>query len=775
MIQLVTNMLEESSNIAASNFISSLVKSLQILCNGQVDFNESIELIGHINVRVDHKFKFNYIVDEQVSKEGDDASTTFLSNSYHSSPPSRLSTKQVPHDEEIIDSQRAKKNVKKSSDIPHDKPRQSASAMGSLSDSEETESAQQKYSVKYDAPVVSETAGNHMVIKVEGDDPSDDCVVLPGSPGEYNECGESSGSLHSEGQQFPGSSGCYVGSQNEHQSGPGPAKKQRQSREQGSAEGAELKSPPRIPSTALPSASSESGTVALKQSENMSEVLSSKNDDPVESVRQLISKLAALCNMSVVQESLGGFTNSSVDNASIDDLKIAKKKLLENLNKDKIRKMKEVLKTKKGKRRKQELKALIAESGLTNEQLLLLAHNAPQYQRKVSWKSIPEGPDKKEMLKEHRKSLRMRTQERQERLLEMAEMLKRNQLNDQGITVISKSGGRKCTLNKSSVSVVSHNTQQLKVENIDEAVDALSGKVKKAILPFKRADKVKDELKMEVHKKHVVKRKVRQIVGKILSEVSEAGYRAVFTNTIGSDAGSHSAELTIVPLKIDELLPENKETDIKAEMSEDEYAKHLEREQFIEKQKVNEEKMKDLEDKLIRILTGTEEVFIPTRKRYAPGEVRPTDAERMKEYRKKLKEDPDKYQVYKQKRAMSKKRRRLSALAAKMKDANANTQVLPANPVNDDTHVSQSIGSLVTITQPSVGNVNMHCPQVYGHPSDHQPPASVVNVHRSNQFVGQVSGIHTSHQHQQPMAYGNEMDIVELIAATHSVQNQHYA
>ncbi|XP_035824956.1 uncharacterized protein LOC101859211 isoform X5 [Aplysia californica] len=232
MIQLVTNMLEESSNIAASNFISSLVKSLQILCNGQVDFNESIELIGHINVRVDHKFKFNYIVDEQVSKEGDDASTTFLSNSYHSSPPSRLSTKQVPHDEEIIDSQRAKKNVKKSSDIPHDKPRQSASAMGSLSDSEETESAQQKYSVKYDAPVVSETAGNHMVIKVEGDDPSDDCVVLPGSPGEYNECGESSGSLHSEGQQFPGSSGCYVGSQNEHQSGPGPAKKQRQSREQ---------------------------------------------------------------------------------------------------------------------------------------------------------------------------------------------------------------------------------------------------------------------------------------------------------------------------------------------------------------------------------------------------------------------------------------------------------------------------------------------------------------------------------------------------------------
>jgi len=176
-------MLEESSNIAANKFISSLVKSLQILCNGQVDFNESIELIGHINVRVDHQFKFDYIVDEQVSKEGDDASTTFLSNSYHSSPPSRLRAKQVPHDAETLDSQRGKKNVKRSSSIPDDKSRHSASAMGSLKDSEETELAQQKYSVQYDAPVVSETAGNHMVIKVEGDDPSDDCVVLPGSPG----------------------------------------------------------------------------------------------------------------------------------------------------------------------------------------------------------------------------------------------------------------------------------------------------------------------------------------------------------------------------------------------------------------------------------------------------------------------------------------------------------------------------------------------------------------------------------------------------------------
>ena len=490
-----------------------------------------------------------------------------------------------------------------------------------------------------------------------------------------------------------------------------------------------------------------------------------KEIDTLENVKHVISKLVSLCEDPAISDKYNEESNNSSYKFKADNIKTTKRKLLDNFNKDKIKRMKEILKTKRGKRRKHDLKALIGETGLSNEQLLLLAHNIPQFHRRVNWKNIPDGPDKKEMLREHRKALRNRTQERQERLLEMAEMLKNNQLNEQGINIISKGGVRKCTLNKSSISVVSHNTQQLTLENIDEAIDALTGKVKRSILPFKRSDKNED-YKMESHKKHVVKRKVKQLIGKILNEVSESGYRAVFTNTVGSDAGSHSAELVILPLRVDEFLPENKETDIKSEMSENEYAKQLEREQFIEKQKANEEKMKELEDKLIRILTGTEEIYIPTRKRYAPGEIRPTDAERMKDYRKRLKEDPNKYQLLKQKQSMGKKNRRLSSLAVKVKDATGNRQVLPTNSVND---VPQSVSSLVSITQPTVGNVNLHCPQVY----DPQSSASAVNVHRSNQFVGQVSAMHNNHQ--QPMGYSSELDIVELIAATHNVQNQHFA
>lgn len=80
---------EQDLNPAASKFISSLVKSLQILCNGQVEFNECIELVGHINVKIDRTYKFDYIVDEQVSREDNDSATTFLSNSYHSSNPNK--------------------------------------------------------------------------------------------------------------------------------------------------------------------------------------------------------------------------------------------------------------------------------------------------------------------------------------------------------------------------------------------------------------------------------------------------------------------------------------------------------------------------------------------------------------------------------------------------------------------------------------------------------------------------------------------------------------
>lgn len=504
-------------------------------------------------------------------------------------------------------------------------------------------------------------------------------------------------------------------------------------------------------------------------------IKSPEPSNPVSDMKQLISKLAALCDMTVVQDELLMVTPRTLDGPTAEDLKSAKKKFLKSFDKERLKKMKEVLKMKKGKQKKQQLRSLLAESGFSNEQLLLLAQDTHVRRKRISWRSIPEGPRKEAMLKEHRKALRLKTQERQQKLLEMAEMLKRNQTNDPGFTVVSKTGGKKCVLHKSSVSVISHSTQQLSLENINEVAESLSGKTKKILVQSSCQDMSKDQMKLEYSRRTCVKKKMRQIIAKILSEVSDAGYRVIVTSTIGSEAGSHSAELSVVPIKIDDFLPETKESDVKPELSEEEYAKQLEREQILEKQQANEEKMKETEIKLLRILTGAEEIFIPTRKRYNKGEPRPSDAERMKEYRKKLKQDPEKYQMYKQKRAMNKKRRRLSELAAKLKvnSSGPSVTVIPAAPVNEESHGSQSMGTLVSITQP-VGGVSIHCPQVYEHPSSHQPTASVVSVHHTTQYVGQVSGIHATHQHQQPIAYGNDMDIVELIAATHSVQNQHF-
>ncbi|KAL8567886.1 hypothetical protein ACOMHN_059008 [Nucella lapillus] len=72
----------------AGKFISSLIKSLQMVCHGYMDFSDNIEIIGHINLRIDNRQKFDYIVNEQVSKKGGE-STVFLSNSYHSLPPGK--------------------------------------------------------------------------------------------------------------------------------------------------------------------------------------------------------------------------------------------------------------------------------------------------------------------------------------------------------------------------------------------------------------------------------------------------------------------------------------------------------------------------------------------------------------------------------------------------------------------------------------------------------------------------------------------------------------
>ncbi|XP_050398176.1 uncharacterized protein LOC126816062 isoform X3 [Patella vulgata] len=68
---------------AAENFINSLVRNLQVLCHSNVEFDDDIEVVGHLYLKVDKAKKFNYIVDEKVCKN-DASSTVFVSNSYHS-------------------------------------------------------------------------------------------------------------------------------------------------------------------------------------------------------------------------------------------------------------------------------------------------------------------------------------------------------------------------------------------------------------------------------------------------------------------------------------------------------------------------------------------------------------------------------------------------------------------------------------------------------------------------------------------------------------------
>ncbi|XP_076460734.1 uncharacterized protein LOC143293577 isoform X28 [Babylonia areolata] len=74
---------EESS----TKFMGSLTKFLQSLCNGYVEFEDGVELIGHIYLSVDAGKtgkKLNYFLNEKVCKN--DNSVTFISNSFHAQP-----------------------------------------------------------------------------------------------------------------------------------------------------------------------------------------------------------------------------------------------------------------------------------------------------------------------------------------------------------------------------------------------------------------------------------------------------------------------------------------------------------------------------------------------------------------------------------------------------------------------------------------------------------------------------------------------------------------
>ncbi|XP_005089517.1 uncharacterized protein LOC101859451 isoform X1 [Aplysia californica] len=78
---------------SANKFISALVKSLQTLCQGYVEFNDGIEIIGHLYLNIDSGSSFDYIVKEKVCKNAEN-STIFVSKSYAAqTPPDEVITR----------------------------------------------------------------------------------------------------------------------------------------------------------------------------------------------------------------------------------------------------------------------------------------------------------------------------------------------------------------------------------------------------------------------------------------------------------------------------------------------------------------------------------------------------------------------------------------------------------------------------------------------------------------------------------------------------------
>lgn len=77
---------------SSSKFIGSLTKFLQSLCNGYVEFQRGVELVGHIYLSIDTGEKVDYVLHEKVSKS-DESSVTFVSNSFHALPPDKEKNK----------------------------------------------------------------------------------------------------------------------------------------------------------------------------------------------------------------------------------------------------------------------------------------------------------------------------------------------------------------------------------------------------------------------------------------------------------------------------------------------------------------------------------------------------------------------------------------------------------------------------------------------------------------------------------------------------------
>ncbi|KAH9510189.1 hypothetical protein Btru_043709 [Bulinus truncatus] len=86
---------------SANKFISALVKSLQTLCHGYVEFNDGIEIIGHLYLNIDSGASFDYVVKEKVCKNAEN-STVFVSKSFQAQGPAEECITRKDKDDEVV-------------------------------------------------------------------------------------------------------------------------------------------------------------------------------------------------------------------------------------------------------------------------------------------------------------------------------------------------------------------------------------------------------------------------------------------------------------------------------------------------------------------------------------------------------------------------------------------------------------------------------------------------------------------------------------------------
>lgn len=87
---------------SANKFISALVKSLQTLCHGYVEFNDGIEIIGHLYLNIDSGSSFDYVVKEKVCKNAEN-STVFVSKSFQAqAPPEECIIRKEKDDDQTV-------------------------------------------------------------------------------------------------------------------------------------------------------------------------------------------------------------------------------------------------------------------------------------------------------------------------------------------------------------------------------------------------------------------------------------------------------------------------------------------------------------------------------------------------------------------------------------------------------------------------------------------------------------------------------------------------